>query len=103
MTKTTTRSFPMVLKSIITDTAKDTPSFALNDKQVRARLRANEKARTIHAKNTSWVANNAKEYDIIRAGFDNAYAAKLAKPAKAPRKPKAKAPAAAQPEAAVSE
>lgn len=92
MPKTNTRSFPVVLKDIIRDTAKDTPSFALNDKQVRARLRANEKARSIHAKNTSWVANNAKEYDLIRCAFDNAYAAKIAKPAKA-RKPRAAKPA----------
>lgn len=86
MPKTKTRTYPVVLKTIIGDAAKDNKTFALNDKQVRQRLRA---AFPTHVKNTSWVANNAKEYDAIRIAFDKAYAAKNAKPARKPRAKKA--------------
>jgi hypothetical protein len=75
-------SFPVVLKSIINDAHKSNPSFTLNDKQIRSRLRSKVAS---HIRNTSWVANNQREYDAIRAAFDTAYAAKIAKPARAPR------------------
>jgi hypothetical protein len=83
MSNRKTRSFPIVLKSIIDDAHKDNKSFTLNDKQIRSRLRA--KLNASHIKNTSWVANNAREYDAIRAAFDAAYAAKIAKPARVRR------------------
>jgi len=83
------RTFPIVLKQIIQDAAKDTPTFTRTDKQVRAMLRT--KFADKHAKNTSWVASTAAEYDRLRSAFDPAYAAKIAKPR---RTPKAKAPAA---------
>ena len=76
-----TRSFPVVLKTIIADAHRDNKSFTLNDKQIRSRLRA--RFADAHVKNTSWVANNAREYDAIRAAFDNAYATKIAKPRRA--------------------
>lgn len=78
-----TTSFPCVLKTIISDTHKSNPSFTLNDKQIRSRLRA--KLSDSHVRNTSWVANNQREYDAIRSAFDAAYAAKIAKPARRPR------------------
>lgn len=75
-------TFPIVLKTIINDAHKDNKSFTLNDKQIRSRLRAKVAA---HIRNTSWVANNQREYDAIRAAFDTAYAAKIAKPVRARR------------------
>lgn len=75
-------AFPIVLKSIINDAHKDNKSFTLNDKQIRSRLRSKV---TSHLRNTSWVANNQREYDTIRAAFDTTYAARVAKPARAPR------------------
>ena len=72
-------TFPIVLKSIINDAHKSNPSFTLNDKQIRSRLRARVPS---HIRNTSWVANNQREYDAIRSAFDAAYATKIAKPAR---------------------
>jgi hypothetical protein len=82
-------NFPCVLKTIINDAHKDNKSFTLNDKQIRARLRANVKS---HVRNTSWVANNQREYDAIRSSFDTTYAAKIAKPARARRSRKTSTP-----------
>lgn len=87
MSRNKTRSFPVVLKSIINDTHKANPSFTLNDKQIRSRLRA--KLADSHIRNTSWVANNQREYDAIRAAFDPAYAASLTRKPRAPRAKKA--------------
>jgi hypothetical protein len=96
MTRSTkTRTFPIVLKTIIDDAHKDNKSFTLNDKQIRSRLRTKVAS---HIRNTSWVAHNAKEYDAIRAAFDAAYATKIAKPVRV-RKPRAaKTPAVADAE-----
>lgn len=69
-----TSNFPIVLKTIINDCHASNKSFTLNDKQIRSRLRT--KIAT-HAKNTSWVANNQREYDAIRCAFDVAYASKM--------------------------
>lgn len=78
-------AFPVVLKAIIQDAAKDNPKFTRTDKQVRATLRT--KLNEAHAKNTSWVANNQRDYDKIRAAFDDVYAAKLTNARKrAPKK-----------------
>jgi hypothetical protein len=82
MTARKTATFPIVLKSIINDTHRDNKSFTLNDKQIRSRLRAKVPS---HIRNTSWVANNQRDYDAIRSAFDTAYAAKIAKPARAKR------------------
>jgi hypothetical protein len=72
-------TFPIVLKTIINDAHKSNPSFTLNDKQIRSRLRTKVAS---HIRNTSWVANNQREYDAIRSAFDAAYAAKITKPAR---------------------
>lgn len=80
MSRNSNRTFPVVLKSIINDAHKSNPSFTLNDKQIRSRLRA--KFNDAHIRNTSWVANNQREYDAIRATFDVKYAASIAKPAR---------------------
>jgi hypothetical protein len=74
MSRNRSRSFPCVLKTIINDAHKDNKSFTLNDKQIRSRLRA--KINT-HMKNTSWVANNQREYDAIRCAFDASYASRM--------------------------
>lgn len=78
-------TFPIVLKSIINDAHKDNKSFTLNDKQIRSRLRSKVAS---HIRNTSWVANNQREYDAIRAAFDTTYAARIAKPPRAKRNAK---------------
>jgi hypothetical protein len=72
-------AFPVVLKTIINDAHKSNPSFTLNDKQIRQRLRTKVAS---HIRNTSWVAHNQREYDAIRCAFDAAYATKVAKPAR---------------------
>ena len=77
-----TITFPCVLKSIIRDAHRDDKSFTLNDKQIRSRLRA--KFNDAHVKNTSWVANNQREYNAIRATFDARFATSIA------RKPRTK-------------
>lgn len=82
MTTRKSITFPVVLKTIISDVHRDNKSFTLNDKQIRSRLRAKVPA---HIRNTSWVANNQRDYDAIRSAFDATYAAKVAKPARAPR------------------
>lgn len=87
-------SFPCVLKSIINDTHKSNPSFTLNDKQIRSRLRA--KFADSHLKNTSWVANNQRDYNAIRATFDAKYAATLTRKPRASRKSTTPAPADAE-------
>lgn len=80
-----TRTFPIVLKTIISDVHKDNKSFTLNDKQIRSRLRSNAAVRAFHIPNTSHVANTPSQYDAMRAAFDTTYAAKIARPARAPR------------------
>lgn len=77
-------NFPIVLKTIINDAHRDNKSFTLNDKQIRARIRANAKCNAItsHVKNTSHVARNQREYDAIRCAFDVAYANKIANASK---------------------
>lgn len=87
MSRNKTVTFPCVLKSIISDAHKSNPSFTLNDKQIRSRLRA--KLASSHVKNTSWVANNQRDYDAIRAAFDNSYATKIVRPARRARAKKA--------------
>jgi hypothetical protein len=82
-------SFPIVLKTIINDAHKDNKSFTLNDKQIRSRLRAKVPS---HIRNTSWVANNQRDYDAIRSAFDTTYAARVAKPARAKRARKSRRP-----------
>lgn len=80
----TTRSrkntqFPIVLKTIINDAHRDNKTFTLNDKQIRSRLRARINA---HVRNTSWIANNQREYDAIRCAFDATYATRIANASK---------------------
>jgi hypothetical protein len=67
MTARKSITFPVVLKTIISDVHRDNKSFTLNDKQIRSRLRAKVPA---HIRNTSWVANNQRDYDAIRSAFD---------------------------------
>lgn len=86
-----TRTFPVVLKSIIADAHKSNPTFTLNDKQIRSRLRA--KFADSHIRNTSWIATSSREYDAIRSAFDAKYAASIAKPARVRRPRVAKTPA----------
>lgn len=78
MSRNTTKNrvYPIVLKSIINDACRDNKSFALNDKQIRSRLRA--KFNDTHIKNTSWIATNSREYDAIRCAFDVQYANRVA-------------------------
>lgn len=83
MAKVSAITFPAVLKTIITHAATDNKTFTRTDKQVRATLRT--KLADAHAKNTSWVANNQREYDRIRSAFDDAYATKIAKPKRTPK------------------
>lgn len=76
MTRNTkTIEFPIVLKSIISHTHRDDKTFTKNDKQIRATLRA--KLNDAHVKNTSWIANNQREYDAIRRAFDMRYDATM--------------------------
>jgi hypothetical protein len=90
-----TRTFPIVLKSIIADAVRDTPAFSRTDKKIRVLLRARAECVAIHERNTSWVAMNAAQYDLIRSTFDPVYAARIAKPARAPRKRNARTNASA--------
>lgn len=68
--------FPIVLKSIIAHTYRDDNTFAKNDKQIRATLRA--KNVNNHIRNTSWIAMNMREYDAIRRAYDLKYDARCA-------------------------
>lgn len=88
MTKsTTTRSFPVALKSIYDDIMKSNPNATCNPKSMRVKLRVAR--RDDHDRNAAWAANNQREYDAIRSLFDAPYAASLTKPT---RKPRAKKP-----------
>lgn len=66
-----TRVFPIVLKTIIDDAMRDETIVDDNAKKIRAKLRV--AFREQHAKNTSWVANNQREYDALRCAFDTRY------------------------------
>lgn len=70
---TKTRSFPIVLKTIIDDAMRDETINDDNAKRIRAKLRANANANAIHARNTSWIATTSNDYDIIRCAFDATY------------------------------
>lgn len=72
---TKTRVYPIVLKTIIDDAMRDKNIVDDNAKKIRAKLRvvfANN-----HVKNTSWIANNSREYDAIRCAFDARYAQRI--------------------------
>lgn len=73
MTKanTKTRVFPIVLKSIIDDAMRDKTIIDDNAKRIRAKLRV--ALASSHVRNTSWIANNQREYDAIRCAFDARY------------------------------
>lgn len=68
---TKSRAFPIVLKTIIDDAMRDKTIVDDNAKKIRAKLRV--AFREQHAKNTSWVANNQREYDALRCAFDARY------------------------------
>jgi len=72
-----TIAFPCVLKTIISHTHRDDKTFARNDKQIRATLRA--KSINDHIRNTSWIATNMREYDAIRRAYDARYDASFAR------------------------
>lgn len=71
MSRNKTIEFPIVLKTIISHTHRDDKTFAKNDKQIRAILRA--KNVNDHIRNTSWIATNMREYDAIRRAYDMRY------------------------------
>lgn len=71
MSRNKTIEFPCVLKTIIAHTYRDDKTFAKNDKQIRATLRA--KNINNHIRNTSWIATNMREYDAIRRAYDTRY------------------------------
>lgn len=77
-------TFPLVLKTIVQHTVRDNPSFTLNEKQIRARIRLSERVNSFHVKNTSHVANNMSQYDAIRCAYDDVYATRLANARKRP-------------------
>ena len=89
--------FPVVLKVLHDDIVRANPSTDLTTKKMRVTLRA--KMSDVHARNSSWTFTTQSDYDRARSLFDAAYAAKIAKPARAPRARKAKAttPAASTP------
>jgi hypothetical protein len=70
-----TRVFPIVLKTIIDDAMREKTINDDNAKKIRAKLRV--AFRETHAKNTSWVATNSREYDAIRCAFDARYNERL--------------------------
>lgn len=87
-TNTKSRAFPIVLKTIIDDAMRDNTINDDNAKKIRAKLRV--AFRDTHAKNTSWVATNTREYDAIRCAFDVAYATRIANARKRASKSRAK-------------
>lgn len=91
MTRSTKNAIatPVVLKDLHRDILKANPNMTLTTKKMRVILR--QKMADVHAKNSSWVFD-AKAYDAARSLFDPAYAKKIAKPARAPRVKKEKAP-----------
>lgn len=80
MSRNKTIEFPCVLKTIISHTHRDDKTFAKNDKQIRATLRA--KNINNHIRNTSWIATNMREYDAIRRAYDARYDATFARKAR---------------------
>ena len=85
-----TRTFPVVLKTIIDEAVKDGTIVVTDEKKIRAKLRT---AFPDHIKNTTWQAFNQKELDAIRCVIDPVYAERLAAARK--RKPRAKTKAVA--------
>lgn len=78
MTRSTnkTRVFPIVLKAIIRNAIDEKTIVDDNAKRIRAKLRV--ALASSHVRNTSWIANNQREYDAIRSAFDNVYASQIA-------------------------
>jgi len=87
----TTSTKTIALKTIHNDIVTANPRSTLTTKAMRVKLRAKMKA--THEHNASWTFSKA-EYDKVRSMFDPAYAAKIAKPARAQKvkAPKADAP-----------
>ena len=79
--KTSTVSFPLVLKTLHDDIVTANPTSTITTKKMRVTLRAQMAA--IHARNSSWTFTSQSEYDAARSLFDPAYAARIAKPARA--------------------
>lgn len=61
----------VVLKTIIDDAMNDKTIVDDNAKRIRAKLRV--ALASSHIRNTSWIANNQREYDAIRCAFDARY------------------------------
>lgn len=82
------------LKRVHDDILKANPKATITTKDMRRKLRATKDIPVLasHVRNASWVFASGAEYDAVRALFDAAYRAKIAKPAKAPKKAKAQAP-----------
>lgn len=89
-TRSKTEAATIVLKTIHNDIMKANPTSTITPKKMRVLLR--QKMSEVHARNASWTFT-ASQYDQVRSMFDPAYAKKVAKPAKAPRVKKVKAPA----------
>lgn len=86
-TKTTRTASPVaniVLKTIHDDIVRANPNTTLTTKKMRVKLRATMKE--FHVPNASWLFTQA-QYDTARSMFDPAYAAKIAKQAKAATRP----------------
>ena len=73
---TKSRTFPIVLKTIIDDAMREKTINDDNAKKIRAKLRV--AFRDDHVKNTSWIATNARDYDRIRCAFDAKYRDRIA-------------------------
>lgn len=74
-TDTKSRAYPIVLKTIIDDAMREKTIVDDNAKKIRAKLRV--AFAQSHVKNTSWIANNSREYDAIRCAFDARYAQRI--------------------------
>lgn len=68
---------PVPLKTVLRDIERDNKGVTMNDKRVRAWLRANMRDDVSHDHNSSWVFTSQTHYDRVRSQFDPAYRAKI--------------------------
>ena len=83
----TNENATIVLKTIHNDIMNDNENATITTKQMRAKLRV--EMNDVHVRNSSWIFTQS-QYDVVRAMFDEKYAAKIERASKRAKTTRAK-------------